>query len=180
MEQLRLETLLPGGALIDQRLAHPHPCPQLEDLGRRDPRLGQLAREQQPELQITVGVVGLGAPLAPASGRRLSRIGQMGAVAGPLDLLDHEPPAGRALERELSLTAGELRQPGTHLGPRRRRDPTTPHLTRLAVERLVGDLPSMHIQRHYDFHRDLLELRRIRHRVTTTLETRGSHYMSSL
>src|SRR5439155_1330476 len=123
---------------------------------------------------------GLGPPLAPASGRRLSRIGQMGAVAGPLDLLDHEPPAGRALERELSLTAGELRQPGTHLGPRRRRDPTTPHLTRLAVERLVGDLPSMHIQRHYDFHRDLLELRRTRHRVTTTLETRGSHYMSSL
>src|SRR5204863_7908433 len=57
---------------------------------------------------------------------------------------------------------------------------TTHHLTRLAVERLVGDLPSMHIQRHYDFHRDLLELRRTRHRVTTTLETRGSHYMSSL
>src|SRR4029453_1603802 len=61
------------------------------------------------------------------------------------------------------------------------RDPTAAHLTRLAVERLVGDLPSMHIQRHYDPHRDLLELRRsTRHRVTTTREPRGSHYMSSL
>src|SRR5207253_1478883 len=106
---------------------------------------------------------------------------QMGAVAAPLDLLDHEPPAGRALERERSLTAGELAQPRTHVGPRGRRDPAAPHLTRLAVERLVGDLPSMHIQRHYDPHRDLLELRRLtRHRVRTTPEPRGSHYMSSL
>src|SRR5207247_5510744 len=119
--------------------------------------------------------------LPPAPGRRLGRVGQMGAVAGPRDLLHHEPPAGRAFERKLGLPAGELRQPRTHIGPRGRRDPTTPHLTRIAVERLVGDLLSMHIQRHYDPHRDLLELRRSkRHRVTTTLEPRGSHYKSSL
>src|SRR6266545_1384457 len=105
----------------------------------------------------------------------------MRGVAGPLDLLGHEAPAGRPLERELGLAAGELSQPRTQLGARRRRDPAAPQLTRLLVERLVGDLVSMHIQRHYDPHRDLLELRRsTRHRVTTTLEPRGSHYMSSL
>src|SRR6266540_3699114 len=105
----------------------------------------------------------------------------MRGVAGPLDLLGHEAPASRPLERELGLAAGELSQPRTQLGARRRRDPAAPQLTRLLVERLVGDLVSMHIQRHYDPHRDLLELRRsTRHRVTTTLEPRGSHYMSSL
>src|SRR5215204_21414 len=104
----------------------------------------------------------------------------MGAVAGSLDLLDHEPPAGRTFNGELGLTVDELSQPRTHLGPRRWCNPTAPQLTRIAVERLVGDLLSMHIQRHYDPHRDLLELRHKRHRVTTTHETRGTHYMSSL
>ena len=77
-----------------------------------------------------------------------------------LDLLNNEAPAGRALERELRLTTGELLQPRTHIDPRRRRDPTAPHLTSITVEQLVRDLVSMHIQRHYDPHRDLLELRR--------------------
>src|SRR6266511_3025392 len=82
----------------------------------------------------------------------------MRGVAGPLDLLGHEAPAGRPLERELGLAAGELSQPRTQLGARRRRDPAAPQLTRLLVERR----------------------RSTRHRVTTTLEPRGSHYMSSL
>src|SRR6266508_3888343 len=98
----------------------------------------------------------------------------MGGVAGPLDLLDHEAPAGRALDRELDLTAGEPSEPRTHVEARSRRDPAAADLTRLPVERLVRDLVSMHIQRHYDSHRDLLELRRLkRHRVTTTLEPEG-------
>jgi hypothetical protein len=83
----------------------------------------------------------------------------MGPLAGTLDLLDHEPPAGRPLDRKLGLTARELSQPGTHLGQRRRRDPAAAQLTGPAVKRLEGDLISMHIQRHYDPHRDLLELR---------------------
>jgi hypothetical protein len=37
VEQLRVDALLPGGALVDQRLAQPHQCPQLEDLLGRDP-----------------------------------------------------------------------------------------------------------------------------------------------
>jgi hypothetical protein len=160
VEQLRVDALLPGGALVDQRLAQTHQRAQLEHMRRWDPRLRQLAREQQPQLQITVGVVGLRPPLPAAPGSRLGRIREMGGVAGPLDLLDHEPPTGRPVEREVGLTAGELFQPRAHLGPRRRRDPTAPHLTRITVERLVGDLVSMHIQRHYHPHRDLLELRR--------------------
>src|SRR5439155_15956855 len=102
--------------------------------------------------------VGLRAPLAPALGRRLGRVGQMRAVAGTLDLLDHEAPAGRPLERELSRAARKPPQPGTDLGTRGRRDPTPLHLARLAIERLVDDLLPMHIQRHYDPHRDVLEL----------------------
>ncbi|HJY75322.1 MAG TPA: hypothetical protein VKE95_01765 [Burkholderiales bacterium] len=69
-----MDALLPGGALVDQRLAQTHQRPQLEDLGRRNPRLRQLVGEQQPQLQITVGVVGLRAPLAPTPGRRLSGV----------------------------------------------------------------------------------------------------------
>src|SRR6266542_4211097 len=42
VEQLRVHALLPGGALIDQRLAQAHQRAQLEDLRQRDPRLGQL------------------------------------------------------------------------------------------------------------------------------------------
>jgi hypothetical protein len=152
VEELRLQPLLPGGALIDQRLAHPHAGAQLEDVHGRDPRLRQLASAQQPQLQITVGAVGLRPPLAPPLGRRLGRIGEMRAVAGALDLLDDEAPAGRPLERELSLTARKPRQPGAHLGTRGRRDPTPLHLARLPIERLVGDLLPVHIQRHYDRH----------------------------
>src|SRR5205814_8578368 len=75
----------------------------------------------------------------------------------------------------------ELLRPLAQRDPRRRRDPAAANLARLAVERLVGDLPAMHIQRDYDPHRDLLELRRQqRHRVGNTLEPRRSHYMSSL
>jgi hypothetical protein len=89
VEQLRLQPLLPGGALIDQRLAHPHPRAQLEQMRRRDPRLRQLPGEQQLQLQVAVGVVGLRPPLPPPRGRCLGRVGEMGMVAGAPDLLDH-------------------------------------------------------------------------------------------
>src|SRR6266498_4475625 len=105
----------------------------------------------------------------------------MRPLAGPLDLLDHEAPASRPLQCKLGLTTRKLLKPLPHRSSRRGHDPAAPNLTRLAVERLVRDLPSMHIQCDYDPHRDLLELRRDeRHRVRTTLEPRRSHYMSSL
>ena len=144
LKQLRLHALQPGGALIDQRLAQTHQRAQLKDLRWRDRRL--LAAEQQPQLQIAVGVVGLRAPLAAPPGRRLRPIGQMRPIAGALDLLNNEAPAGRARERELDFMTGELRQPRTHINPRCRGDPTAPHLTRLTVQQLVRDLASMHTQ----------------------------------
>ena len=102
-------------------------------------------------------------------------------LAGSLDLLDHEAPASRPLQCELGLTTRKLLKPLAHRFSRRGHDPAPPNLTRLAVERPVRDLPSMHIQCDYDRHRDLLELRRHeRHRVRNTLEPRRSHYMSSL
>jgi hypothetical protein len=97
VEELRVDALLPRAALIDQRHAQTNQRAQLEHVRRRDPRLRQLAGKEQPQLQIAVGVVGLRPPLAAASGRRLRRVGQMRAVAGALDLLDHEAPAGRPL-----------------------------------------------------------------------------------
>jgi hypothetical protein len=41
VEQQRVDPLLPSGALVDERLAQPHPLAQLEDLLRRRPRLRQ-------------------------------------------------------------------------------------------------------------------------------------------
>jgi hypothetical protein len=124
VEELRLQPLLPAGALVDQRLAQPHTRTQLQDLRRRDPRLRQLARREQPQQQIAVGPVGLRAPLAPALTRRLGRVSEMGAMPRPLDLLDHEPPARRPLERETHLVdTVEPRQPLPHRFPGRGSDP---------------------------------------------------------
>src|SRR5207247_4659122 len=90
-------------------------------------------------------------------------------------------PARPPLQHNRGLTTRELLKPLAHRSSRRGHDPAAPNLTRLAVERLVRDLPSMHIQCDYDPHRDLLELRRHqRHRVRNTLEPRGSHHIPSL
>jgi len=91
-----------------KRLAQTHQRAQLKDLRWRDPRLRQLAAQQQPQLQIAVSVVGLRSPLAAAPGRRLGGVGQMRAVPRALDLLDHKPPAGRPLDHKLDPRAGEL------------------------------------------------------------------------
>ncbi len=182
MEQLRLQPLLPGGALINKRLAHPHPRAQLEQVRGWDPRLRQLAGKQQLQLQIAVSVVGLRPPLAATLGRRLRRVGEMRAVAGTLDLLDDEPPAGRPLKREVHIGAAvEAPEPLPHRPARARADAATPHLTALQVDRLVCDLPAMNIKGAYHLHRDLLELHGLeRPACSNTLVPRGSHYMSSL
>jgi len=115
VKQVRLQPLLPGRALVDQRLAQPHPRAQLQDLRRRDPRLRKLPRRQQPQQQVAVGAVGLRAPLAPALGGRLGRIRQVRPMTGAHDLLGDEPPARRPLEREMHIVPRvEARQPLTH------------------------------------------------------------------
>jgi hypothetical protein len=124
VEQLRLEPLLPGGALVDQRLAQPHPRAQHQDLRRRDPRLRQLPRREQPQQQTAVGPVGLRPPLAPTLGRGLRRIGQVRPMTRARDLLDDEPPARRPLQCDLHLIdAVEARQPLAHRFAGRGSDP---------------------------------------------------------
>jgi hypothetical protein len=57
---------------------------------------------------VAVGIVGLRAPLAAPPGGRLGGIGETRDMAGTLDLLDHEPPAGRPRVQLRLLLAGEL------------------------------------------------------------------------
>jgi hypothetical protein len=143
--------------------------------------LGQLAAEQQPQLQLTVAVVGLRSPLAAAPDGRLGRIGEMRRVAGTLDLLDHEPPTSRALEREVHILTSETLQPGTHRLTRGRADPAAPGFATGQLDRPIGDLPAVHIQRTYDPHRDLLELHGLeRPACSNTLLPRRPHHMSSM
>jgi hypothetical protein len=182
VEELRLQPLLPAGALVDQPLTQPHARAQLQDLLRRDPRLRQLARREQPQQQVAVGAVGLRPPLTATLSRRLRRVGQVRAMPGPLDLLDDEPPTRRPLEREMHLAENvEARQPLAHRLTSRRSDPTPRQLTASDLDDRVRDLPAMNIKRTYDPHRDLLELRGLeRPACSNTLVPRGSHHISSL
>src|SRR5207247_9322967 len=66
--------------------------------------------------------------------------------------------AGRPLERKLRFTAAEALQPLSHRLAVRRAEPAAAYIAGSEVERLVRDLPAMHVQRAYDLHRDLLEL----------------------
>ena len=120
MEELGLEPMLPGGTLVEQRLARAHERAQLEDVRRRDPRLRQSPLEQQLEQQVAVGIVGLRPPLASPLAGRLGRVGEVRPVAGPLDLLDDKAPAGRPLQRKLGLATRELLKPLPQRDPRRR------------------------------------------------------------
>jgi hypothetical protein len=50
-----------------------------------------------------VGTVVLGALLVAFQGGGVRRLGKMHDRLDPLQLLDHEPPAGRRLQRDLQL-----------------------------------------------------------------------------
>ena len=85
------------------------------------------------------------------------------------------------LEREMRILAGETLQPRTHRLTRGRADPSPPALTTGQLNRLVGDLPAVHIKRTYDLHRDLLELLGLdRPACSNTLLPRRPHHMSSM
>src|SRR5438093_8897004 len=75
----------------------------------------------------------------------------------------------------------EARQPLAHRLASRGTDSPSRQLTASNVDDRVRDLPTMHIQRTYDPHRDLLELRGLeRPACSNTLVPRGSHHISSL
>jgi hypothetical protein len=96
-----------------------------------------------------IGPVGLGALLLAFERARLRRLGQMHISADPLELLDHEPPARRRLQRHLEIPTlkpgQELADPGA-IG---RRDPRARDLPGDRVDPLRGDLRTMLIQTHH-------------------------------
>ena len=96
--------------------------------------------------------VGLRPLLVAAQRAGLGRLGEMHPGAHRPQLLDHEPPPGRRLQRHFELLATKPRQEPTDGLPMRRRDPRPGDLARVGVDPLRGDLRTMLIQSHHDRH----------------------------
>ena len=88
VEELRLQPLQPGRALIDRRLPQPHAGAHSRICTGGIQASGSSPASSEPQLQVAVAVVGLRASLAAPPGGRLCRIGEPRNVAGTLDLLD--------------------------------------------------------------------------------------------
>jgi len=150
--QRRLDPLLVLRALLRKRVAQPHPGAQIQDVIGRDPRLRQPLEHQQLTQMPRVGAIALRAlPRSPQPGS-LRRLCEMHAGADPAQLLDHESPAGRRLQRDLQPPAAEALEEPPHPGTVRRRHAPAPHLAGLGIDPLTGDLRSMLIKSHYDAH----------------------------
>ena len=113
----RMDALLPLTALIDQRVTQPHPRAQIEQVLGRDVGLGQPTAHQQLPQTPRVAAVGLGPPLVALQRARLGRLGQMRFSTDGEELLDHEPPPGRGLQRHLEPLTGKPRQEAPNTGP---------------------------------------------------------------
>ena len=103
----RLDPLLPLAALLRERVAQPDPGAKVKDVIGRDPRLRQPLDHQQLPQMPSVGAITLGALLRAPQLGGLRRLGQMHLGTDPAQLLDHEPPARRRLQRDLELLAAE-------------------------------------------------------------------------
>jgi hypothetical protein len=127
-----------------------------------------------------VQLVGLGAPLGPAGGAGVSRLGQVRLDPCPLQLLDHVPPAGAALQRERGPLAGELLQPAAQVLTVGGDELATLALAAVGVDQVVGDLAAVHVKPTSDSHRDLLRAppTGLQH-DHPCLSRRGSLHMSS-
>ena len=152
MIEHRLDALLPLTALIDQRVAQADPGAQIEQVLRWDPRLGQPPDHQQLAQVPRVAAIGLGVLLVAASRRGLGRLGEVGRRSDRVQLLDHEPPARRRLQRHLQRLAGEALQELPHVVAVRRRDAGAAQLAGVGVDPLSRDLSTVLIESHYDRH----------------------------
>jgi hypothetical protein len=100
-------------------------------------------------------------PLASASERGISRLGDMRRHAGPGQLLGHVPPAGALPQRERHvIAAGEPRQPGPQMHPLSRGNLAALHLPRRGVQIAGRELLPVDVEPGYDGYRDLLKLQR--------------------
>jgi hypothetical protein len=127
----RTDPLLPLAAIIDQRVPQPHPSTEVEQMLGWDPALRQLAEHQQLAQMPGVCPVGLRPLLVAAQRARLCRLGKMHPGAHRPQLLDHEPPTSRSLQRHLELPAGEPLKEAAHRLPVRRRYPPPGDLARV-------------------------------------------------
>jgi hypothetical protein len=147
-----LHALLPLPALLTERVPQPDPGAQIEQVIGRDPGLRQPREHQQLAQMPGVRAIGLGALLGAAPRRGLGRLGQMRPAADRPDLLDHEAPTRRRLQRDVQIRAPEPVQESSHRLAMRRRDPRPAHLAGRGIDPLGGDLPSMLVKSHYDRH----------------------------
>ena len=76
----------------------------------RDPQLRQPLNHQQLPQMPGIRAITLRALLRAPEPSGLRRLGQVHVGSDPAELLDHEPPAGRRLQRDLELLAAEPRQ----------------------------------------------------------------------
>ena len=105
--QDRLDALLPLTALMRKRVPQPDLGAKIEQVIGRDPGLRQLSDRQQLTNMPRVSTIALGALLIPTPRGGLSRLGQVHRGTGPTQLIGHEPPAGRRLQRDLELQTTE-------------------------------------------------------------------------
>ena len=108
-----------------------------------------------------IGPVGLGAPFAAPQRGRVGRLGQMRHHPGPGQFLDHIPPPGTPLHRELDIVPPGEPPPATRpaaAGPHGAIWPAR-HLPGLGVEIVERDLLPVDVEPSYDGHWDLLKLR---------------------
>ena len=148
--QHRLDPLLPLAPLLAKRVPQPDTGAQIKDVIGRDPRLRQPLDHQQLPQMASVRPITLRALLWALEPSGLRRLGQMHHCANPTQLLDHEPPTGRRLQRHLQLPTAETLKELPHRSPIRRRHARALKLTRLGIDPFARDLSSMLIKSHYD------------------------------
>lgn len=122
VEELRVHAAQPTALFGDECSPQPDGRAEIGEVVRRDPRFGQVAREEQISQQSRVGTIGLRASLRATPSPCLGRLGEMGLHASSSQLLDDEAPPGRALERKGGALSSECREERTHLVARRGAD----------------------------------------------------------
>ena len=130
----------------------PDPGAEIQDVRRWDPRLRQPPDQQQLSQVPGVGPVGLCSLLLTLQRGRLGRLSQVHLGADSLELLGHEPPTRRCLQRHLQPFTPELGQELPHADTVRWRDPRPEDLAGDRVDPLRRDLRAMLIKPHHDRH----------------------------
>ena len=142
----RLDALLPLAALVRERVPQPHPRAQIEEMVRRDPRLGQPSDHQQLATWRASARSLLARFLFPR--RAAVSAGSARCTTAPTrrnsSATKRQPVVASSADLEL-LTTEPLRELA-HASPVRRRDPRSRDLTGVGVDPLCGDLRSVLIQ----------------------------------